>query len=122
MAEINNLILEIVRRYLKRLNECGIHVEKAYIFGSCSRSTDDRWSDIDLAVVSPEIEDDRFEERVRLMKLAVDIDSRIEPLPFRPDTFIDDDPLVREIKKEGFEIILAKRTGELSKKILPSRI
>jgi predicted nucleotidyltransferase len=107
MAEINNLILEIVRRYLKRLNECGIHVEKAYIFGSCSRSTDDRWSDIDLAVVSPEIEDDRFEERVRLMKLAVDIDSRIEPLPFRPDTFIDDDPLVREIKKEGFEIIPA---------------
>ena len=105
MADINALILEVVRKYLKKLDECGIHVEKAYLFGSCSRGTDDRWSDIDLAVVSPEIKDDRFEERVRLMKLAVDIDSRIEPLPFGPNTFIDDDPLVRDIKEQGFEIV-----------------
>ncbi|GAB4419553.1 MAG: hypothetical protein OHK0032_15430 [Thermodesulfovibrionales bacterium] len=34
---------------------------------------------------------DRFEERIRLMKLASEIDTRIEPAPFRPDTFVDED-------------------------------
>lgn len=33
--------------------------------------------------------------------IASEIDDRIEPVPFRPDTFVDEDPLVWEIKKEG---------------------
>ena len=53
----------------------------------------------------PNISDDRLEERVRFAKLSSAIDSRIEPVPFRPDTFVDEDPLVWEIKKEGIIII-----------------
>ena len=41
------------------------------------------------------------------MKLSSDIDTRIEPVPFRPDTFIDEDPLVREIKKSGIDVMKA---------------
>jgi hypothetical protein len=33
------------------------------------------------AVVSPQISDDRFEERIRLTEIALSIDDRIEPLP-----------------------------------------
>ena len=61
----------------------------------------DEWSDIDVAVISPQIGPDRFEERVRLTKIAFAVDDRIEPLPFSPDSFTPDDPLVREILRTG---------------------
>jgi len=45
-------------------------------------------------------------EWIRLMKLSVAVDSRIEPVPFRPDTFVDEDPLAWEIKRSGILILL----------------
>jgi len=63
------------------------------------------WSDIDVAVVSPQISNDRFEERIKLTELAISVDDRLEPLPFNLDSFSDDDPFVRQIKNEGFSII-----------------
>jgi hypothetical protein len=38
------------------------------------------------------------------MKLAADVDERIEPNPFRPGDFNENDPLVREINRSGVEI------------------
>jgi hypothetical protein len=38
------------------------------------------------------------------MKLAGEIDSRIEPVPFCPETFVEEDPLVWEIKKTGLKL------------------
>ncbi len=40
------------------------------------------------------------------MKLSAAVNSRIEPVPFRPDTFVDEDPLVWEIKRKGLSISL----------------
>jgi predicted nucleotidyltransferase len=65
----------------------------------------DKWSDIDVAIVSPQISNDRFEERIRLTELAISVDDRLEPLPFNLDSFSDDDPFVRQIKDEGLAII-----------------
>jgi hypothetical protein len=62
------------------------------------------WSDIDVAVISPQIGPDRFEERVRLTKITFAVDDRIEPLPFSPDSFTPDDPLVREILRTGLRV------------------
>ena len=104
MVKVNASILETVRRFLTKLNEQGIRIESAYLFGSYVKGTENAWSDIDVAVISPDITYDRFDERIRLTKLSYEIDSRIEPVPFRPDTFIDEDPLVWEIKKEGILI------------------
>ncbi len=42
--------------------------------------------DVDIAVVSPQIGSDRFEERVMLTELAMSVDERIEPLPFNKKT------------------------------------
>ncbi len=58
-----------------------------------------------MAIVSPQISNDRFEERIRLTELAISVDDRIEPLPFNPDSFSDDDPFVQQIKNEGLAII-----------------
>jgi len=39
------------------------------------------------------------------MRLAAEIDDRIEPKPFRPETFTAIEPLVDEIKKNGLKLV-----------------
>ncbi len=107
MAEINKIVLKNVRLFLDSLNAAGIQVSQAYLFGSSLTGQADNWSDIDVAVVSPQISDDRFEERVRLMKIALAIDDRIEPLPFNPGSFEQSDPMVREITRTGLVVFPA---------------
>ncbi len=101
MAKIDNAVMENVAAFLERLKAGGMQIAGAYLFGSHLTGKADEWSDIDLAVISPQIGSDRFEERVRLTKIALAIDDRIEPLPFSPDSFTPDDPLVREILRTG---------------------
>ena len=104
MAEIEPVVFKKVQSFLHILRLKGFQISKAYIFGSYAKGRVDKWSDIDVAVISPQIGNDRFEERVRLTELAMSIDDRIEPLPFNLDNFNDDDPFVRQIKTEGIII------------------
>ena len=105
MAEVEAVVVRNVKSFLDKLRRTGFHISKAYIFGSYARGQEDKWSDIDVAIVSPQIGNDRFEERVRLTELAMSIDDRIEPLPFNLDSFSDEDPFVRLIKDEGVAVI-----------------
>jgi len=104
MAEIDALVMKNVQLFLDKLQRSGITISQAYIFGSYAKGKATKWSDIDIAIVSPQITEDRFEERVKLTKIAISVDDRLEPLPFTPDTFSDDDPFVLKIKKEGLAI------------------
>ena len=104
MAAGNNEFEKIVRVFLDEIRK-RYHVDSAYLFGSYARGTQDRWSDIDLAVVSSDFSEDLFEERLVLMRLACEIDERIEPKSFRPDGFEPIDPLVHEIQKHGVKLI-----------------
>jgi predicted nucleotidyltransferase len=105
MAQIDDEVLNKVQTFIKKLKESGVAVESAYLFGSYAVNRAGRWSDIDVAVVSPDFSADRFDERLRLMKLSTEIDSRIEPVPFHSRDFIDSDPLVGEIKKHGISLL-----------------
>ena len=82
------------------------HILKAYLYGSYAKGVAGQWSDIDLAIISPDFSEDLLEERIELMKLALRVDDRIEPSPFRPEDFTRDNPLVDEISKSGIEIPL----------------
>ncbi|HGE71162.1 TPA: nucleotidyltransferase domain-containing protein [Candidatus Poribacteria bacterium] len=104
MAKVNDLAIKLTKKFLKVLQEQGIKVESAYIFGSYAKGKEHKWSDIDIAIISSDFSSDRCEESARLMKLSCKIDSRIEPVPFRPEMFVDEDPLVYEIKKTGYMI------------------
>ncbi len=104
MAEIDAVVMKNAQLFLEKLRNNGIIVSKAYIFGSYVNGKADKWSDIDIAVVSPNIGKDRFEERVKLTKLAISVDDRLEPLPFNDETFSDDDPFVQKIKNEGLVV------------------
>jgi predicted nucleotidyltransferase len=104
MAKINTKVIHIIEEFLNKLYEHGIHVQKAYLFGSYAKGIENKWSDIDVAVISSDLSSDRIEERIRLTKIALDVDSRIEPVPFRPQVFTDEDPLAWQIKKEGIPV------------------
>ncbi len=105
MAKIDKTIEDKLKNFIKKLNNMGISVIEAYLYGSYSKHKENEWSDIDVAIISPDFSEDRHEERVRLMKLSLDIDSRIEPVPFRPENFTDEDPLAWEVKTNGVQLI-----------------
>jgi len=104
MASIAPAIAESVRRFLIAMHGQR-RVLAAYVYGSHARGAASEWSDIDLAVVSPDFTADRFQERVTLMRLAATIDSRIEPHPFRPDEFTSNDPLAYEVQRTGIQVM-----------------
>ncbi|MEK6766147.1 MAG: hypothetical protein AABY49_08005 [Planctomycetota bacterium] len=58
-------------------------------------------------MVSPDFTGDRFEDRRRIVPLRRKKDSRIEPIPFRPEDFYDGGMLVEEIKRTGIKLNLS---------------
>ena len=97
------MIVKKVKMFLLKLKESGVCVESAYLFGSSAKRSS-KFSDIDVAVISSDFSEDRFEEGIKLARIAVQIDNRIEPIPFTPDSFVEDDPLVWEINKDRIPI------------------
>ncbi len=103
MAERIEKIEYQVSHFLNTLKK-KYKIHSAYIYGSYSRGNTTEWSDIDVAVVSPDFSENTFDERLELMKIAAEIDDRIEPHPFRVEDFESNNPLVSEILKYGIQI------------------
>ncbi len=79
-------------------------LRSCYLYGSYSKGTATAWSDIDLAIVSPDFSQNLFEDQIRLLRLAAQIDDRIEARPFTPDRFNMNEPLVYEILQSGLKV------------------
>ena len=98
---MNQAVL-IGKKFVKRIQQAGIPVEAAYLFGSFAKHTTHQWSDIDICIVSPQFGKDYFDEAVKLRRLTWDIDDRIEPIPYRPEDLEDRySTLAHEIKTHG---------------------
>lgn len=63
-------------------------------------------SDIDVALISDAFTGNRFDDRRKVVPFRRKIDSRIEPIPFRPEDFNRGGLLVEEIKNTGKKILL----------------
>jgi predicted nucleotidyltransferase len=72
-------IIEIVKKY-KELVSQHIKIEDMYIYGSYANNTNNKDSDIDVAVVVKNSNDDFFLTNPLLWKLRREIDDRIEPV------------------------------------------
>ena len=103
MATISDAVTRSVKRFLAAVQQRR-RVEAAYVYGSQVKGTFTEWSDIDLAVISPDFSTDPFQERLALMRLAAQIDDRIEPHPFTPQDFDASNPLASEIRKTGVRV------------------
>jgi len=101
-ATLNRKESDLIKRYILLLRQKGIEVSKVILFGSYAKGRATPDSDIDLAIVSSQFGQDNWEEMILLRKLAMEIDSHIEPLPFAPKDIEDHySTLSQEIKKTG---------------------
>ena len=103
--EAREEITEKVRQLLETLRAEGLNTTAAYIYGSQTRGTSHRDSDIDVAIVSPDLSGDRLEDWCRLNRLATQIDVRMEVIGFRPEQFRDEHPLAWEVKTTGVRLV-----------------
>jgi predicted nucleotidyltransferase len=100
-------VVAIVREYLERLRQNGLHAQFAVVFGSHASGRAEHWSDIDLLVVSPEFDATRDRRQVDLLwRLAARTDSRLEPVPCGARQWEEDQTsvIVEVARREGERI------------------
>jgi len=99
-------VINIVRQYINNLNNAGIVIYKAYLFGSYARNqaTDD--SDIDVLLVSEAFDTDDDIILSKPWSPKYRIDFRIEPVAIGLQRFNTDDTslIIEVIRNEGLEI------------------
>ena len=108
--ETRDKILAIVTEFAGVISKEMV-VSKIILFGSYSTGRQHDYSDIDVAVVSPDFTDDRIEDQLRLMKYRRTVDLRIEPMPFTPGEFVPTNPFVRNIIETGVVVMDTPNPG-----------
>jgi uncharacterized protein len=104
MVKIPIEIKDKINRFLQKLKESNIIIQKAILFGSFANEKYHEFSDIDIALVSSSFTGNPYydNELIRDAKFAVSYD--IEAHTYTQDGFNEGDPFVREILKNGIEI------------------
>jgi hypothetical protein len=97
--------LNVINKYVNLLKKEGVDVSRVILFGSYAKGTAKPESDIDIAIISSQFGKNNLKEMMFLRRIALKIDSHIEPLPFSPED-IDDrySTLAQEIIKYGITI------------------
>ena len=92
-------------RLKKRLTASGVPIQSMYLFGSYAKGTPREWSDIDIAVVSPQFGKDFTKESVLLNRIADEINPLFEVHPLTPRDLHDRwSTFSQEILKTGKRI------------------
>lgn len=95
---VEKSVIERVSAFADAVRE-HFEVQKIILFGSQARGTAHQDSDIDVAVVFRNIEEDYLELASRLFQLRRKIDSRIEPAIFEENH--DPSGFLEEINRTG---------------------
>ncbi|HOO33986.1 MAG TPA: nucleotidyltransferase domain-containing protein [Thermotogota bacterium] len=91
MVKNKSLIEENIRKYIVELKK-HITIKMVILFGSWVNGNPDEYSDIDLAVFSPDFGKHKLKELQFLSKLAWGIDESIEAIPFSDKQLSDTNP------------------------------
>ncbi len=96
----------IIQRYIRNLNEDGMNIRLAYLYGSHARDEATEGSDIDVLLISDifDTKDDLVLSKPWLPKYRFDF--RIEPFAIGTRRFNEDDvsPILEIIRQEGVQI------------------
>ena len=105
---VEESIINSIKRYINELVLKGIPIKYAILFGSYAHNRYvDRWSDIDLLIVSPSYDRPYSREDVNILwKTSAHIDSRIEPIPvgLRQWETDDESTIIEIARREGIQI------------------
>src|SRR3989337_4062625 len=99
-------VIEKINKFIKELKRQKIRVVKVILYGSRVSGKVREYSDIDIAIVSPDFGKDRYREGAKLFEIASEIDTRIRPVPVSIDAYENDTwvPLIYEIRENGLEL------------------
>ncbi len=100
-------IESVVKKYINVLNDTGLEIKQAYIYGSCARGENSTDSDIDVMLVSDIFDTDDDSILSRPWIYTVKVDPRIEPVAVGSRRFNTDtgSPLIEIVKKEGVKVM-----------------
>ena len=102
-STINVDIMTSIERYIEEISKY-YKIDAVFLFGSYAKGTNSEDSDIDIAVISSDIQD-KFDDTVKLMNLRWNIDLRIEPHPIKTEEFRENEtPFIDEVLKTGIEL------------------
>jgi len=102
-------ITGIVRKYLRQLTKTGVGIAYGVVFGSQVKGNTNKWSDIDLVVVSGRFDQPYTRQDVQeLWRVAAKVDSRIEPIQAGEKEFEESDSraILEIARREGEKIYL----------------
>ncbi len=98
-------IINLIKKYISRLKNNDISIQKVLLFGSYINGAQREDSDIDIAIISSAFKGSRYSDRRFIVPFRRGIDSRLEPIPFTPEDFAKGGILIDEIKRTGEEIL-----------------
>ena len=99
-------VIESLKKYINLLKTEGIFVEKAFLYGSYSLDIETDNSDIDLLIVTKDVDADNDFIIGKIWKLTRKINTKIEPFLVGLNRFNKNNcsPLIDSVKKSGIEI------------------
>ncbi len=102
----NKSVIDIIKNYLNILIANGIPAQRAVLYGSHARGTAGAESDIDILVISPLFDKDRWSCEAQLWRLTLKADPCIEPIPVGEQQFEEDNvsPLIEMARREGIVV------------------
>ncbi len=110
MATTKGEVRELVRRFAQAVAASGIRVDHVILYGSHARGGVHETSDINVAVVSPDLGRDPFEEALTLREIALRLDPHLVPEPYSREeyrTAAEGDFLHDEVLAKGEEVALS---------------
>jgi predicted nucleotidyltransferase len=105
MVEIPDLVSQKIKAFIDILEQNNIKIQRAYLFGSYASGKADKWSDIDLALISDKFIGNRYLDLLSLTEFILKAGQDISPLPFRNEDFEDSLFARDEILKKGISIL-----------------
>jgi uncharacterized protein len=99
-------IINTIRNYIRLLNREGFGINKAFLYGSFASGNTHETSDIDLMLISDNLDENDIQKKSQAWVLTRKIDCRIEPYLVSLVRFNQDEssPLLEIVRREGLEI------------------
>jgi uncharacterized protein len=98
-------VIEKVASFSQEILANGVSLDKVILFGSYAKGTPNKYSDIDVALVSDcfsgfGFEDRKFFSKINIKKSYLEIETKTYPTQY----FYNSDPFIEEILKYGIVI------------------
>lgn len=98
-------IKEKIFAFINSASRYNIKFSDVILFGSYAKGNYQKYSDIDLALVSDNFEGIRFNDNLKLIDAIIESSTEIETHPFVKSDFNSDNPFVQEILSTGIRVL-----------------